>query len=122
MNKNKPFSLLARFKSIGYALEGIVIFFKTEHNALIHLAATIVVILLSIFFPISKIEALALVLTIGLVWVAEIFNTALEKAMDFISDEQLHAIKNIKDLSAAAVLVAAIIAIIVGGIVFIPKF
>ena len=62
-----------------------------------------------------------LVFAIGFVWVAELFNTAIEKIMDFISKEQHPKIKLIKDLSAAAVLVAAMVAFITGCIVFIPK-
>ena len=53
MKKNKPFSLNARSRSIKYAFEGLIIFFKQEHNAWIHLAATILVIGLSIFFSVS---------------------------------------------------------------------
>lgn len=105
-----------------YAFEGVIIFFKQEHNARIHLLATIAVIVLSIIFPISKMEAIALVLAVGFVWMAEIFNTAIEKMADFISTEKKPAIKTIKDLSAAAVLVAAVIAVITGCFIFIPKF
>lgn len=120
--KKKPFSLIARFKSIGYAFEGIVQFFKSEHNAIVHLVATIAVIILCNFLPVSKTEILVLVFTIGLVWVTEILNTAIEKTIDFISAEKKPEIKYIKDLSAAAVLVAAIVAVIIGCIIFIPKF
>jgi diacylglycerol kinase (ATP) len=121
MKKNKTFSLNERSKSFKYAFEGIKTFFKTEQNARIHLLATIAVIVLSIIFPVSKMEAIALILTVGFVWVAEIFNTAIEKMMDFISEEKNLQIKNIKDLSAAAVLTAALIAVVTGCFIFIPK-
>jgi diacylglycerol kinase (ATP) len=122
MKKNNPFSLKERSKSFKYAFEGVKAFFKEEHNARIHLLATIAVIVLSIIFPVSKMEAIALVLAVGFVWVAEIFNTAIEKMMDFISVDKDDRIKTIKDLSAAAVLVAALIAVITGCFIFIPKF
>ena len=56
-----------------------------------------------------------------MVWTAEIFNTAIEKTMDFISREKHPQIKLVKDLAAAAVLITAVSAIIVGAIIFIPK-
>lgn len=121
MKKNKPFSLNARSRSIKYAFEGLIIFFKQEHNARIHLAATITVISLSIISRISGMEAIVLTFAAGFVWVAEIFNTAIEKMMDFISVEKNNPIKRIKDLSAAAVLIAALVAVITGCFIFIPK-
>ncbi len=121
MKKNNSFSLKERSKSFKYAIEGIITFFKGEHNARIHLAATIAVIGLSIIFPVSRMEVIVLIFAVGFVWVAEIFNTAIEKMADFISKETNPAIKTIKDLSAAAVLVSAIIAVITGCLVFIPK-
>ena len=122
MKESKPFSLKGRSKSFKYAFEGIITFFKQEHNARIHLAATIGVIGLAIIFPVSRMEAIALTFAVGFVWVAEIFNTAIEKMADFISKEKNPAIKKIKDLSAAAVLAAAFIAVITGCFIFIPKF
>lgn len=121
MENNKPFSAKERGNSFKFAFAGIAAFFKQEHNARIHLAATIVVIALAIIFHVSSIEAIALTLAIGFVWSAEIFNTSIEKIMDFISTEKNSKIKFIKDVSAAAVLVAAITALIIGCIVFIPK-
>lgn len=119
--KNIPFSLRARGESFNYAFKGVVTFFQQQHNAGIHLVATVVVFALSIIFPVSRFEIVALVLSIGFVWVAEIFNTAIEKAMDFISTEKDNRIKVVKDLSAAAVLVAALAALATGCLIFIPK-
>jgi diacylglycerol kinase len=121
MKKKEPFSFKKRGNSFQYAFEGIKAFFKEEHNARIHLAATIAVIGLAVIFNVSRMEAVALTLAVGFVWVAEIFNTAIEKMMDFISVEKNQQIKTIKDLSAAAVLIAAFIAVITGCFVFIPK-
>ena len=94
---------------------------RKEHNARIHLAATVFVLVLTFIFPVSQLEIIALVLSIGFVWAAEIFNTAIEKTMDFISTKKDTRIKVIKDLAAAAVLVAAIVALITGCLIFIPK-
>ena len=121
MEKNKPFSLRARVRSFRYAFEGLKNFISIEHNAWLHLIATVAVIILAIITNVSKLEWIALVIVIGSVWVAELFNTAVEKIMDFISIEQNPEIKIIKDLSAAAVLVAAITAFITGCFIFIPK-
>jgi diacylglycerol kinase (ATP) len=120
--EKKKFSINARKKSFDYAFAGISALFKTEHNMLLHLVGTVVVIVLMFIVPVSTMEIIALILSIGFVWVAEIFNTAIEKIMDFITEERKPQIKLIKDLSAAGVLVAAIVALLVGCFVFIPKF
>jgi len=121
MKNNKPFSIRARVGSFKYAANGIVNFFKAEHNALLHALGTLVAIFLAISLHVSRIETIVLVFAIGFVWVAELFNTAIEKIMDFVSMEQDPNIGFIKDLSAGAVLVAAVVAFIAGCIVFIPK-
>ena len=119
--ETQPFSIRARAKSFQYAFEGVISLFRRDHNILIHVVATIAVIVLSIFTRVNKTEALVLVFAIGLVWVAELFNTTIEKIMDLISTQRHPQIKFIKDVSAAAVLMAAITAAITGCIVFIPK-
>jgi len=122
MPKNEPrFSWQSRFKSFVYAWEGLAQFLKTEHNARIHLVLTLLVIVLCFVFKITNSEAMALVIVMALVWITELLNTALEKAMDFISTEKHPQIKWVKDLAAGAVLVAAATAVIVGCLVFIPK-
>jgi len=121
MKNNTDFSLRARSRSFKYAMEGFMKFLTTEHKAWLHLLATAGVIFLAVIFKVSGSEVIALILSIGFVWVAEIFNTGIEKIMDFISLENNEQIKTIKDISAAAVLLAAVIAIIVGCIIFIPK-
>jgi diacylglycerol kinase (ATP) len=115
------FSVKARFKSFEYAFAGIRYFLSSQHNAWIHLIGTVVVIFLAVGFHVSRSEAIALTFAVGFVWVSELFNTAIEKIMDFISVEKNPKIKIIKDISAAAVLVAAITALTVGCFVFIPK-
>jgi diacylglycerol kinase (ATP) len=120
-NDPTRFSVRARLKSFVFAWAGIIRFFKTEHNAQIHLAATIVTIILAAVLKVNKTEAVAIIFAIAFVWVTEMINTAIEKLMDFISLERHPQIKNIKDMSAGAVLVAAIVAVIIGCVVFLPK-
>jgi diacylglycerol kinase len=119
--KAKTFSFRARAKSFRFAWEGIARFFACEHNAWIHLAFTILVFMASWYLHVSRSEFLLLIIATGFVWVAEIFNTAIEKIMDFIEPGYHMSVKRIKDLSAAAVLVAAITAATTGAFIFIPK-
>ena len=119
--KSQGFSIRARVRSFRFALAGISSFFVREHNAWLHFMATIAVFILAALVGITKTELLALVFAIGFVWVAEMFNTCIERVMDFVSDQRHKEIKFIKDLAAGAVLTAALTALAVGAIVFIPK-
>ena len=76
---------------------------------------------ITIAFKISKHEWIAVILSIGLVFVAEIINTSIENLSDFVSPGENEQIKKIKDISAAGVLIAAIIAFTIGMIIFLPK-
>ena len=122
MNKHTRFSIYSRAKSFKYAFEGIIRFFRKEHNAWLHLLATVYVIIMSLLVGVTALEATALVIAVALVWITEMINTCVEKVMDMISEEYDLKIKVIKDISAGAVLVAAAAALIIGLIVFIPKF
>lgn len=119
--QHSQFSLSKRLKSFTYAFNGLRILIKEDHNARIHLFATIVVIAAGFFFEISLLEWIAVSFAIGFVIVLEIVNSAIESIADFISPAHDERIKKIKDLAAAAVLVAAITAVVVGVIVFLPK-
>ncbi len=76
---------------------------------------------LAIALRIGRGEWMALVIVIAMVWTAELFNTVIEKIMDFLTTERHPQIKAIKDMAAAAVMVTALAAVIVGLIIFIPK-
>jgi diacylglycerol kinase len=117
----KPFSLKARVKSFTYAWSGFNAMLRIEPNASIHLAGTITVVLLSVLLKISAKEIMLLVMVVASVWTAELFNTAIEKAIDFVSTEIHPQIKLVKDLAAAAVLITSVAALLVGAIIFIPK-
>ncbi|HBX50696.1 MAG: diacylglycerol kinase [Bacteroidetes bacterium RIFOXYA12_FULL_35_11] len=115
--KNK-FSIASRLLSFSYAFRGILIVFSKEHNAWIHLFAAILVICAGIFFNISAIEWCLIVFAIGLVFIAEMINTAIEKLVDFVSPDFNDKAGIIKDIAAGAVLVAALIAAVIGLLVF----
>ena len=119
--KSQEFSIRSRIKSFRFAMEGIASFFQHEHNAWLHFLATIAVFTLTALVGVDKNELLALVFAVGFVWVAEMFNTCIERVMDFISDKQHPEIKIIKDVASGAVLIAALTALAVGAVVFIPK-
>jgi diacylglycerol kinase len=120
-NAVKTFSIRARWKSILYALEGLLAFFREQHNAIIHLVMTVAAILAAVFLKVNKTEMMAIVMAAGFVWSAELFNTAIEKLADRVTKESDPRIKFIKDVSAAAVLVSAFAALITGMIIFLPK-
>jgi len=119
--KQLGFSIKSRVSSFGFAFEGLFSFFRNETNAWIHLASTLVVATLALYFKLSSNEIICLVIVTGLVWVAELFNTAIERIMDFVSGQRHPGIKIIKDLAAGAVLLSAVTAFITGAIIFIPK-
>ncbi|MBR4913154.1 MAG: diacylglycerol kinase family protein [Bacteroidales bacterium] len=119
--KEEKFSIAKRLKSFTYAFAGLKVLFKEEHNAWIHLFATVCVIVAGILFKISLLEWVAVAFAIGLVFSFEIMNTSVENIADFICPERDDRIKRIKDLAAAAVLASAITAAVVGLLVFVPK-
>ena len=119
--KQEKFSIAKRLKSFTYAFSGLRMLFREEHNAWIHLFATVCVIVAGFVFHISPLEWVAVVFAIGLVIGGEAFNTAIEILSDVVCPERDERIKKVKDLSAAAVLVSALAALTIGLIVFIPK-
>jgi diacylglycerol kinase (ATP) len=94
---------------------------RSEHNAWIHLAATILAIVLGLAFGIGREEWVAIVLAIALVWTAEAVNTAIEALCDVVSPDHDPRIKRAKDVAAGAVLFSAFGALGVGLLVFLPR-
>ncbi len=115
------YSIAKRLASFRYAISGIGKYLRSEPNAQIHLLATIVVAIAAWLLKVSTLEAAALTAAIGLVWLAEMLNTCIEKIMDFISEEKDTRIQFIKDIAAGAVLVSAGVAVVIGLFIFIPK-
>ncbi len=114
--------LAARFRSFGFALEGLLYALKNEGNIRVHALATVLVLALGLGFGVSRLEWVALAVAIGMVWLAELLNTALEILCDIVEPTEAVAIKRVKDVAAAAVLVAALAAAGIGALVFWPYF
>lgn len=119
-SKHKPFSVRKRIGSFRHAINGIRLAISGEHNMRIHLVAAIVVIIAGFYFKLSSTEWIALILAISFVFVAELFNSAIELLADFISPGHHVDIGKIKDISSGAVLVTAIAAVVTGTLVFWP--
>lgn len=109
------------YKSFGYALEGIFAGIKKERNMKIHCIAMITVIILGLFVQLSAIEWCICFLLFAIILALELVNTAVEATIDLVTEEQKALAKLAKDTAAGAVLIAAIMAVIIGGILFIPK-
>ena len=110
-----------RLKSFRYAFRGIRVVFGTEANMQIHIVITILVIVCGIVFSISLTEWMFCLLCIGLVVSAEMINTALENVVDLASPEQHPLAGKAKDIAAGAVLICAIISVLIGLLIFVPK-
>jgi len=117
----RRFSPGARLSSFRYAFSGLTILFRDEHNAIIHFIILVFVIIAGIFFGVSKGDWIAISLSGAIVFASECFNTAIENLSDIISGEKDIRIKKVKDLAAAGVLVSALVAAIVGLIIFVPE-
>lgn len=116
-------SIFHRFqKSFSYAFKGIKMAFgKGELNIKIHIIVAFATIIASYLFSISMLEWTIVIGCIGIVIAAEIFNTAIEKIVDFISPEWNPKAGAIKDIAAGAVLVVSIAAALIGILIFLPK-
>ena len=117
----KPFRLKDRAKSFGFAFRGIAWAFKTQHNIWIHAAVAVAVIALGFWLHLSRTEWLLVVLSIGFVIAAELFNSAVELLVDLVSPEHNPKAGLVKDIAAGAVLVSAIAAALTGLVIFVPK-
>jgi len=118
--EKEHFSLIKRAESFTHAWRGIFIFVRSTHNAWIHLAFLVCVVALGFFFHITRVECMMVVLACGLVLVAEAFNTAIETDINLTSPDYHPYAKDTKDIAAGAVLLAALTASVIGGIIFVP--
>ncbi len=117
----EKFSFRKRMKSFYYAFNGIKTAIKTQHNLQIHLIAMIIAIITGLFLKINQTEWLILIFIFALVIALEIVNSAIELLTDIVSPQYNTKAGKVKDMSAAAVLIAAIAAFIIGIIIFVPK-
>ncbi len=118
---SRPFDLSCRLRSFKFAVQGIGHLMRTQPNAWIHLAATMVTVGAGFMLGLSMAEWCWMVLAMTGVWVAEAMNTALELLCDATTTEFHPLIGRAKDVAAGAVLLAALGAFVVGVIVFLPK-
>lgn len=108
-------------KSFPYAISGLKTALKNEPNFRVHISFAFVAIVMAIILKLSSIETAILILTIAFVIILELINTMLEALVDLVSPEIKEHAKIAKDVSAAAVLVSAIVSLIVGSLLFLPK-
>lgn len=104
--------------SFNYAIEGIVYTLRTQRNMRLHIIAATLVLGAGVAFHVSRFELIALLLTISLVLVAELANTALEATVDMTTERFDPLAKTAKDVAAGAVLIASLNAVAVGYLVF----
>lgn len=107
-------------KSYYYAFKGLFKIFREEQNLKIQTLASLTVLILGIYFSLSRIEWVILTLAVCLVLTAEITNSAVERITDVLKPRINTYVKEIKDIMAAAVLLASIAAAITGVIIFFP--
>lgn len=106
--------------SYRYALRGIWLAFRYEPNMAFHFIGALAVIVTNVWLGLTKTDWLVTLMLIGVVWMSEIFNTAIEKLADRITKEQDPLIGQAKDLAAGAVLIICIVAVICAGIIYWP--
>ncbi|MFL0247411.1 diacylglycerol kinase [Candidatus Clostridium stratigraminis] len=109
------------FDSFNYAINGIIHAVRTQRNMRIHMIVALLVLTACFFYNITKIEFLILAITITMVIVAEMFNTAIECAIDLTANYYHPLAKIAKNTAAGAVLISAINAVVVGYIIFWEK-
>ncbi len=107
--------------SFNYAIEGIIYALKTQRNMKIHFFVAVAILFFSLFFDISRIELIILIMTISLVIIAEMINTSIEMAIDLITDQYHIFAKIAKNVAAGAVLISAINSIFVAYFIFFHK-
>jgi diacylglycerol kinase len=106
--------------SFRVAFSGIAFLLRTQVSARWHLVATVLTIIAGFVLGVSRIEWLALLVVLALVWTAEGLNTAIEQTCDAITRERHPRIGHAKDVASGAVLLASIFAVLVGLLVFVP--
>lgn len=113
MIKNRNF-----IESFRCAIRGIVIAIKAQRNVRFHLAAAIAVVVIGLLLPVSPIEFALLMVAIAIVMVAELINSAMETSVDLVTKEYHPLAKDAKDIAAGGVLFAALMALVMGCVIF----
>jgi diacylglycerol kinase len=105
-------------RSFRFAAAGLVKLLKSENNFQFHTLAAVTVIFSGLYFNLSRIEWIIIFIAISLVFMAEAFNTSLEKLCDLVSPEKRKEVADIKDIAAAGVLIATACSVVIGIWVF----
>jgi diacylglycerol kinase (ATP) len=116
----RRFTIAARVKSFRYAFAGLWLMLRTQHNAWIHLSATITVIALGFALEVRAADWRWLIAALAVVWTAEAMNTAFEHLCDVVSPEFHTGVQRCKDIAAGAVLICSIAAVLLGVVTFWP--
>jgi diacylglycerol kinase (ATP) len=122
MKKSKDNIIVNRIKSISFAIKGLEILVKSENSIKTQLFFGLLITICGFIFNLSSIEWALQIICIGAVLLAESLNTAIEKTANFIHPDYHKKIGAIKDVAAGAVAFAAIMAILVACLIYIPKF
>jgi len=109
-------------RTFRYAWNGFKTAFSEERNLRIHTVVASIALLMGFYFQITSLEWISLMLTIGLVISLELVNSAIENLTDLVTKEQHPLAGKVKDISAAAVLFASVISVIVGLLIFVKYF
>lgn len=120
-NKDTGNFLVRYYKSFKHAVDGIIYAIENEHNVLIMMIATLVTLIASFLFKVSKVELALVVICIGTVIACEMINSAIEACVDLETTKEHPLAKVAKDCASGASLVLSVMSIFVAGIVFIPK-
>lgn len=121
MNHQENGFIKGRIKSLKFAIKGVWLLISTEHSIMVQLAIAVMVTFLGWWLDISTTEWIFQIFAIGLILVAESLNTCIEKLCDFVHTDYNKKIGFIKDIAAGAVTFAAVTAIIIGLIIYLPK-
>ncbi|MEG0255672.1 MAG: diacylglycerol kinase family protein [Vagococcus sp.] len=121
-DKNKTTKNKTFIESFKHALYGIKTVMTEERNMKYHVSFSALVIMFGVLFHLDKMEWLFLLFTIFLVLVTETINTCFENLVDLVTNHAYHDLaKKVKDMAAGAVLLTALLACLVGAIIFLPK-
>ncbi|WLD25033.1 diacylglycerol kinase family protein [Flavobacterium dauae] len=121
MNQEKISFISGRIKSVTYAVKGFYLLITTEHSIITQLIISTAMCFVGLYFKISSVEWMFQILATGLVLTAEGLNTAIEKMCDYLQPNFDKKIGFIKDIAAGAVTFAALTAVIIGAIIYLPK-
>jgi len=122
MYRSEDSFVKGRLKSFRYAFRGMWTLIRTEHSIMVQLVIAFMVCIAGFVVGLSSTEWILQILAIAMVLVAESLNTGIEKLCDFVHPEHSKRIGMIKDISAGAVTFAALAAVLVGLLIYLPKF